>query len=235
MLETIQGYEPEDLLSEATIIQKLIKNQLDSINTCFIAKITEIKENKVSVIDINKFVVGEEQKDKPIIIDCLVALPQSKNFTFSIPLQKDDVGICLVLQEDYSNYKKNGSITNQPNTPRRFDISDSIFIPFSLFNTLEIKEDTASIEIKDNFEIKIEKEMKLECSEKLEIKTKELKIETESEIEIKNSKGSLMDVCDTLIQMMDLVASGLKGSASEPSAYNGGKNALKEKIKGILK
>ena len=46
MGESIRSYEAEDLIDEGTMIDKMIRNQIESINTCFIAKVVEIKEIK---------------------------------------------------------------------------------------------------------------------------------------------------------------------------------------------
>lgn len=234
MSENVTGYEPQDLIDEATMIKVLIDRQIRNLNTCYIAKITEIKENKVSVINANQFLFKGETKKHPIINNCLVAIPQCENFKINLPLKVGDYGVCVVAQEDYSQYKKSGK-DSIPNTPRKFDLSDSIFIPFSLFQTQEIDSEKFTLEFNEGAKIELDKNIKIESKEKYELKTKELSISSESALEIKNTQGSLMDVCDSIFKAMDLLASGLKGSASEPSAYNGGKTALLEKIKGILK
>lgn len=243
MSENVTGYEPQDLIDIPTMIKKLIDNQIRSINTCYIAKITEINENKVSVINSNKYLFKDKEQDYPIINNCLVAIPQCENLKINLPLKVGDYGICVVTQEDYTNYKKNGN-DSAPNTPRKFDISDSIFIPFSLFQTQSIDSEKFSIEYtegsklefdKENLNLSSQKDSKIEIKEALKIECKDISIESSSEIEIKNSKGSLMDVCDTIFQAMDLLATGMKGSGTEPSAFKGGKDALLQKIKGILK
>lgn len=241
-MSDVTGYDLEDLVDLPTMIDKLIEKQVREINTCFIAKVTEVKENKVSVINSNQFMFKDKAHKHPIINDCLVAIPQGQNLKITMPLKVGDYGICVVLQEDYSQYKKSGK-DSIPNTPRKFDLSDSVFIPFSLFETQEIKEDFeiaytegAKIKLnKDTLDLSSQKDSKIEIKENLEIKAKSFTLESSEALEIKNSQGSLLKVCEHLISMMDLLASGMKGGGTEPSAYNGGKQAFLQQIKGILK
>lgn len=50
-----------------------------------------------------------------------------------------------------------------------------------------------------------------------------------------NDSGTLGACFDAIFNALDLLASGMKGSATEPSAYNSAKNDLKNQIKGIVK
>ena len=50
-----------------------------------------------------------------------------------------------------------------------------------------------------------------------------------------NDSGTLGACFDAVFSAMDLLASGMKGSGTEPSAYKGGAEALKQQIKGIVK
>lgn len=50
-----------------------------------------------------------------------------------------------------------------------------------------------------------------------------------------NDSGTLGACFDAVFSAMDLLASGMKGSVTEPSAYKGGADALKQQIKGIVK
>lgn len=50
-----------------------------------------------------------------------------------------------------------------------------------------------------------------------------------------NDSGTLGDCFEAIFSALDLIASGMTGGSTNPSAYNGGKSALKEKIKGIVK
>lgn len=50
-----------------------------------------------------------------------------------------------------------------------------------------------------------------------------------------NDSGTLGDAFQAIWDALDLIASGMKGSGTTPTAYNSGKSALQEKIKGIVK
>lgn len=55
-----------------------------------------------------------------------------------------------------------------------------------------------------------------------------------SAIVVGNQIGTLADVCDALIGMMDLLASGMSGSATTPTAYQSGKAAYQAQINQIV-
>ncbi|RDU70428.1 hypothetical protein CQA66_08445 [Helicobacter aurati] len=238
------GYDIQDLASTPAMIEKLIDNRVRQINTCFIAEVTEINEKFVSVINTNKYMFQGKPIDYPIINNVLVCFPHVNNCKISLPLEVGDIGLCVVAQGDISNFKQSGG-RSIPNSARKFDITDSIFIPFSLFNTKDIQENFM-IEYKDDTKIIISddginithKDSKIEISEdsvNIESKNSTLKNSQTEPIEISNSMGSLLNVCEHLISMMDLLSNGLTGASSNPAAYNAGKQAFIQQIKGIVK
>lgn len=56
-----------------------------------------------------------------------------------------------------------------------------------------------------------------------------------SPIEVGNGSGTLGDVVDSLVDMMDALASGMTGASTNPAGYKGAKSALVAKIKEIVK
>lgn len=246
------GYDIQDLASTPAMIEKLIDNRVRQINTCFIAEVTEIKEKFVSVINTNKYMFQGKPMDYPIINNVLVCFPHVNNCKISLPLAVGDIGICIVAQGDISNFKQSGE-RSIPNSARKFDITDSIFIPFSLFNTqdiqenfmIEYKEDTKITISDDTLEI-LHKENTIEITSDginitgkdnvaIESKNSTLKNTQTDPIEIGNGMGTLLNVCEHLISMMDLLSNGLTGASSNPAAYNAGKQAFLQQIKGIVK
>lgn len=113
-------------------IQKLIKSNLESINTCFLARITAINGNKVSIVPALK----RKQTDKTVVINnCMVGFGYSQKWIIQHKLVVGDIGLAITAQDDISSYKMSGNVgLNQ--TKRIKDINDSIFLPLSLFDSL---------------------------------------------------------------------------------------------------
>lgn len=65
--------------------------------------------------------------------------------------------------------------------------------------------------------------------------TTDLSIVQNSLIDISGSGGELINAFDIMVQLMDLLASGMSGSATSPTAYQGGKDALITQLKTIIK
>ena len=199
-------------LDLGTAIDVLIKKNIKSINTCFLAQVKKVNDNKVSVVDLTK---PNKEANNPIIHNCLVAQPFSNDFSLSFKIKENDIGICIVCKQDITNFKESGG-ESVANTQRVFSISDSIFIPLSLFNS-----NVTSNEIKSN--------------SKLSVKASDIEIKGKTNpLVIGNDVGTLSDLVDSLVQLLDLLASGMTGSTTNAGAYQSGKNAIIQKIKKIV-
>lgn len=63
----------------------------------------------------------------------------------------------------------------------------------------------------------------------------DLSIVQNNPIDISGSGGDLINAFDIMVNLMDLLASGMSGSATNPTAYQSGKNALLTQLKTIIK
>ena len=126
----LDGGERNDL---GLAIQNLINDNLKYIKTAYLAKITAINGNKVSI----KPLLKHKQDDAVLIVNnCMVAFPYSQHWQEQFKLKVGDIGLALVIENDISNYKKTGA--EGLNATGRFkDVNDSIYIPLSLYTTLE--------------------------------------------------------------------------------------------------
>ena len=223
----VLGYVEEDLIDFPSVINKMIENKiLQTINTCFIAKVVEVKEDKANVININKYRFGDSLQDYPILNNVLVGTLHIGNFKVTIPIKKDDLGLCLVCQTDITTFK-NTQQGGEPNTERRFDITDSIFIPLQFFNT---KSEEDFILKSDSTELLINKDSCI-------IKSNMVELESNEPLSLKNSQGSLLDLFNDLMSLMDALALS-KDSLNapiKPVEYNAMKSVVENKIKGVLK
>lgn len=133
MAEIKSVVTPSDELDLGSIIQKLIIENLKSLNTAWLGEITKIDKNFVSVKQVIK-----SADDEPINIvnKLLVAFPYSQAWQIQFKLKVGDIGLCIVNNKDLDLYKSNGK-ASLANTTRFKALQDSIFIPLSLFKTLE--------------------------------------------------------------------------------------------------
>lgn len=132
----MSGYEnliqPNETTDFGLALQRLIEANINNLNTCYLARISAINGNKVSIVPAMK----KSQTDKTVVINnCMVAFPWSGFWHTQHKLKTGDIGVAITLQDDISSYKASGKEgLNQ--TKRTKDINDSIFFPLSLFDTL---------------------------------------------------------------------------------------------------
>lgn len=113
-------------------IQNLINDNLRFIRTTYLAKIVSINENKVSI----KPILRQKANEQVLIINnCMVAFPYSQLWQTQFKLKVGDIGVAIVIENDISSYKQSGN-EGLNNTKRFKDVNDSIFIPLSLYTTL---------------------------------------------------------------------------------------------------
>lgn len=147
-------------------VQALISDNLSRLNTCFLARVESVEENKVNV----SFLLGD---CKIVIPSVLVGVTQSQSFKQGIKLAPDDVGLCLVCDHDITSYKQSGG-SGAILSKRTHDLIDSVFMPLSLF--------------KSNLE-----ENLIESKENLAIKGKLLTLQSEN-ASLKKTLSSLADI-----------------------------------------
>ena len=114
-------------------INLLIQDNIKKVNTSFIAEIVSINGNKVSI----KKKIKDKSTDKDTIYNnCMIGFLQSGFWQEQFKLKVGDDGIAFVMQDDVSNYKSTGKGGVNP-SGRIQDKNDSVFIPLSLFETLQ--------------------------------------------------------------------------------------------------
>lgn len=124
----VKSGEDSDL---GAVIQNLIDDNLRFIHTSYLATITSINGNKVSIKPVLRKSTSEEVL---ILNNCLIAYPYSNIWRTQFKVSVGDIGIALVIENDISSYKQSG--TEGVNLTKRFkDFNDSIFIPLSLYKT----------------------------------------------------------------------------------------------------
>lgn len=123
-------------------IQNLINDNLRFIRTTYLAKIVSINENKVSI----KPILRQKANEQVLIINnCMIAFPYSQLWQTQFKLKVGDIGVAIVIENDISSYKQSGN-EGLNNTKRFKDVNDSIFVPLSLYTTLNNSEVNYKIE-----------------------------------------------------------------------------------------
>lgn len=237
-------------------IQNLIIDNLKALNTCFLAEIVAIKENKVSV----RQVVKSDGKEADLIVNnCLVGFAFGGDWQTQFKLKTGDIGLCVVANKDISTYKQSGVACVAP-TKRFKNVNDSIFLPLSLYKTLPIESVDFTIKGKDD-EITFKSgELTLQASQSIKAKgTSEITLESPmttiqspvitlggnvslggalsagaSPMSAGNDSGTLGACFDAVFSALDLIASGMKGSSTNPNDYLNGKSALQAQIKAVV-
>lgn len=150
----------------ATIDAKVWKI-LSGVHTCIPGEIVTFDGNKASVQpSLSATFKTNENGDKvqrlPIISGVPVIYPRWQNGGVFFPLSKGDTGLVVFSERSLDEWLNGGGVV-APEDPRKFDLSDAIFlpglVPLSQINTLYendslvLSHDGNSIKIKDDGKI----------------------------------------------------------------------------------
>lgn len=116
--------------NDGEIIQNIISQNLKNARFAFLAKITSLNGNKISVCEIAR---RNDKEKNPIINNVLVAQPKSGKWRIQFDLKVGDIGLCVCNDSDLSIYKSKGTGDFLVNTDRQHDLNDCIFLPLSLY------------------------------------------------------------------------------------------------------
>lgn len=172
MVKTINKPAENDV---GVLIQALIQDNIDRLQICYIAKVLEVKGNKVNVIPM----IGNSKIEIPSL---MVAIPYSSNFNQSMKINKGDIGLCVVCNNDISTYSNSGA-GGIPISNRTHDLIDSVFIPLSLYES-----DISSNSITSNIDYSIE------SKENLTLKG--------NKISLKNDNESVKSLLSDLVSIL---------------------------------
>ena len=119
------------------LLNSLKKNIFFKLNVCLPANVIKYNSSN-NTVDIQPSiqVVLTDNKfmDMPQIFDVPVLEVGGKGLSVKIPLQAGDTGIVIFCDRDISLFKQEKKNT-QPNTLRKHDLADGIFIPMKFGNS----------------------------------------------------------------------------------------------------
>lgn len=121
----------------STLIDVLTKNIFINFNVCLPAVVTSY-DNTKNQVDlqpaIQEVLTNNNFLTMPQIFNIPVLELGGKGLSVKIPLQEGDTGIVIFCDRDISLFKQEKKNT-QPNTLRKHDLSDGIFIPMRFGNS----------------------------------------------------------------------------------------------------
>lgn len=175
-------------------IQNLINDNLRFIKTAYLAKIVSISENKVSI----KPILKQNEKDSVLILNnVMICFPYSQLWQTQFKLKVGDIGLAIVIENDITIYKETGK-EGLNNTKRFKDVNDSVFVPFSLYQSL--KNDDINFIIQNNTK---------NC--KLEFDNNEIGILKAKLLTLESENTSLKKKFKELADLLESMASGQTG------------------------
>lgn len=124
----VKSGESQDL---GIAIQNLINDNIKALRTNFLAKVTNIENNRISFV---KLIKDKEKEAIVTLNNVMVGFPYSQKWQIQHKLAIGDIGLVFVLENDITTYKTSGSggvVTNR----RYKDINDCIFIPLSMYQS----------------------------------------------------------------------------------------------------
>ena len=215
-------------------IQSLIQDNIKNINTAFIAKVQSISEDKKKVNIVN-VIKNEAGNQNVVISNVLIAQPYSSEWEIAFKVGVGDIGLAIVCKNDITNYKDSGG-DSTANTQRHFDITDSIFIPLSLY--LQKENDSLGFSIKNK---NGDCEFSFSDEGKLSIKAKEVEVTSQNPISIGTSQ-TLLDCFNAIIDNLQTAIIGGVTSGSPATQtittlpnFTAQAQIMKQTIQAVLK
>lgn len=125
-----------DINSYEALMQILKDNIFVTLNVCLPAIVKEYNSTNNTVKlqpAIQSVIIDEGFVNMPLLLNVPVLEIGGKNLSVKIPLQAGDTGIVIFCDRDITLFKQEKKNT-QPNTLRKHDLSDGIFIPMRFGN-----------------------------------------------------------------------------------------------------
>lgn len=216
-------------LSQA--IDKSIQERIELLPKSFPCKITKVLDDGVFVEVETLLKKGEN--------DIPLTIPVMQSSYFKVPYQVGDIGLALncsflfdVVLDDRDIEKniealKNNALFFVPLVPKKEQkqtIEDLVLLNKNKDIKLSLKNDDIEFNVKD----------KITAIRSYKIST-DLPIEQNGLIDISGVGGNLYSALNILLQLMDLLASGMNGSATTSKPYLDGKAGFIQALKKIIK
>ena len=129
---------PENNLNSYEALMQILKDNIFiNLNVCLpaIVKSYSLSNNTVKIQPaIQTVIIDEGFIDMPLLLNVPVLELGGKGLSVKIPLQEGDTGIVIFCDRDISLFKQEKKNT-QPNTLRKHDLGDGIFIPMRFGNS----------------------------------------------------------------------------------------------------
>lgn len=160
MTDTPLNINKYDITTLEGLLKMLKHNIFTTLNVCMPCKVVSYNANDNTVElqpSIQKILANNEAQDRVVLTDVPVIAFGGNGLTIRFPLAKGDTGIVIFCDRDITLYKQildnNKPLSTQPQTLRKHDLADGIFIPstFSKISTdktndIVIQNDSGSVQ-----------------------------------------------------------------------------------------
>lgn len=214
-------------------IQRQIANAIAQLPISYPCQVTAIDSKKKGFVEVQTL-LPQTQNDLPRTI------PVLRSPYLSLPIKVGDIGIALncsfVFEKALSGEKIEKSLLATKK-------NGLFFIPLCESSKVKTPDNETTITSQNtNQKITLSDSEIIVSVDQKEVKFESDKVDfgvqiaqTQTPIDILGSGGNIYKAFDLMIQLMDLLASGMSGSATSASAYQGGKDALIATLKQIIK
>lgn len=219
-------------------IQENLQSYLEAVVKKFLNDLPISYPCKVNSYD--KGLVEVETLLKADDTDIAVKIPVMQSPYLTLPIQKGDIGIALNCSYLFDAIVQGAEIKENIKTVQKNGLFFIPILPASKVNeiddiTLTSANGDSQIILNDSqLSLKVGKQEAL-SSDGSSLTTPLPIQQDKTPIDISGSGGSLGDYSGYILQLLDALASGMSGSATNPTAYNTLKATLQPQIEAIFK
>lgn len=214
-------------------IEKQIAKNISQLPISYPCKVISIDSEKKGFVEVQTL-LPQTQTDVPRKI------PVLRSPYLSLPIKVGDIGIALNCSFLFEKALGDEAIEKSIASSRTNGL---FFIPLVPSSQIQDKDNETTLTSQNKQNKIILSDDKISStigSKSIEFTSDKVDFgvqiaQTQSPIDILGSGGNIYQAFNVMIQLMDLLASGMSGSATSPSAYQGGKDALIATLKQIIK
>lgn len=210
-----------------SVINTAISTQLKDVHTMLPGQIINF-DPTTQLADIQPQLqrkIGDKLINLPVLSQVPIRFFNSKNFSISFPLQKDDEVAIYFIERSIDNWLEDGGIQS-PNDTRRFDLSDAYAVPVLYSQQEKIEDfDPDNMVIKSNngnakITLKTDGTILMETTGNTEITSAKTKINNDLEVDgTLKVTGNIIGEANAIISGL-LSASGYSGLSGSAMTTN---------------
>lgn len=160
-----QPFDPniQDLQNETPTFQRVLREAIDArlkdVHVALPAKVVAVLDTQRVHVQplLQRQYKNGDVVDIPVIQDVPVIVPRGTDYWIKLPVAVDDTGLILFSERSIDKWLVQGGKLN-PGSPRKFDLSDGIFVPGLYPFSQQIEDVTSDLVIHNaDAEIRLQK------------------------------------------------------------------------------